>query len=245
MSSNNQPTIASLVNGISGGLSPGQSYDLLKRISEDLDIVFSHVDDGLDVSAEHIDLTETPESQFPATVAFTDKINTFSVDQNITGILRIKNQILSSTSASGFFCDDRTAAGNFGGMYKSGGILRLWDGVTQDRISIRYTGGIGMDGCVSLPISGISFNNSVGIYGLNAAGTALLQIVQVDANNLVLLGAAADSTGNGHVSIPRDTAANLPAAGATRNGIIVMDKTNNYFCYYVNGARYFLLGTAF
>jgi hypothetical protein len=246
MSSNNQPTILTLVNGISNGLSNGQSYDLMRRIAEDLDVVFTQVNDtGLPVSGEAIDITLTPESNFPDTVAFTDKLNVFTVDQTVHAII-YGNNIRAMGSGAGLLSEDRVTPGNYSGIYRTGGISRVWSSVFGDVITFNDFGGIGLGGATLITvIGGVTLKNGKSLWGENAATVSLISMIATDGNDLVSLGLSADSTGSGHVSIPRDTAANLPAAGANRNGIIVGDKTNNRFCYYINGARFWLLGTAF
>lgn len=84
-------------------------------------------------------------------------------------------------------------------------------------------------------------------YGNNVAATKILSILQIDVNDLVQLGSnpVGAATGEGNISIPRAVTADLPTAGGTRNGIVILDKTNNRLCYYVSGARYYLTGTAF
>lgn len=70
----------------------------------------------------------------------------------------------------------------------------------------------------------------------------------MDLNDLVDIGSnpTGSTSGEGNISIPTAVAADLPLAGATRNGILILDKTNNRLCYYVGGLRYKIaLGTAF
>ena len=89
--------------------------------------------------------------------------------------------------------------------------------------------------------------NTKFIRGANFAGDATLPMINLDANDLVELGSNPEgaTTGEGNISIARAVAADLPDAGATRNGIIIINKDNNRLCYYVSGNRYYLTGTAF
>lgn len=72
-------------------------------------------------------------------------------------------------------------------------------------------------------------------------------ILQFDANDLIILGSnpTGATTGEGNISIPRALTADMPTAGGTRNGVLIINKTTHELCYYVNGFRYKLLGVAF
>lgn len=95
----------------------------------------------------------------------------------------------------------------------------------------------------------IIIKNNRNIKSNNFADTALLPLIGLDINNLVSLGSnpVGATTGVGNVSIPRSLTADLPLAGATRNGIILIDKSAAppRLCFYVNGLRYYVAGTAF
>lgn len=82
---------------------------------------------------------------------------------------------------------------------------------------------------------------------IDSTGLKTYQLLQFDGNNLLELGSnpVGAATGEGNISISRAVTADLPTAGATRNGIIILDKTANRLCYYVNGNRYYLAGIAF
>lgn len=95
MSSINAATISTLVNAISGGLTAGQTYDLVRKISEDLDDVFSTVNSGplkavdgsalLHINPKNIDSPgDSPQLiTDPGPVAFTNWANIFLQDQVI------------------------------------------------------------------------------------------------------------------------------------------------------------------
>lgn len=89
------------------------------------------------------------------------------------------------------------------------------------------------------------FANNVGVRGCNSLNTTTYSIMKFNASALVQLGADAGSGGAGHVQIPYVTAANLPAAAASLNGVIAIDSTNNRLIYYSGAARYYLAGTSF
>lgn len=227
-------------------------------------------------SGQNLDLTLVPETAFPDKVAFTDKANQFSVTQTIRGIRtslemvwddgiggigatkgRVQKANINWTFFSNnlafdgvnFVSDSGNGAGiNFvdsqiGFLQLIGGVLTVPFVIRSDKIiqwnSAVVTGAVAGD---------MVFTNSMFLRAANAAGTTTLPIFQLDANNLVGLGSnpVGATTGEGNVSIPRAFAADLPAAGATRNGIIIIDKTNNRLCYYSNANRYFIpIGTIF
>lgn len=61
-------------------------FDALSKMNQDIDKVYRALFDGLlpATSGRLINLTETPESSFPETTAFTDKENIFNKDQEIS-----------------------------------------------------------------------------------------------------------------------------------------------------------------
>lgn len=84
------------------------------------------------------------------------------------------------------------------------------------------------------------------IRSVDAAAGATYSMIVMDGNDLIGLGRSAANTGKGHVTIPRVAAVDIPAAGVSRNGIILIDSTNNRICYFNNNLRYFMpAGTAF
>lgn len=89
--------------------------------------------------------------------------------------------------------------------------------------------------------------NLTNLRAVDSTGLKTYQLIQFDANDLLELGSnpIGAATGEGNISISRAVTADLPTAGATRNGIIILDKTANRLCYYVNGNRYYLAGIAF
>lgn len=90
--------------------------------------------------------------------------------------------------------------------------------------------------------------NDKEIRATDSTETKTLPIAVLSANDLVVLGSTpvGSTSGEGNISIPRCVNADLPVAGGTRNGIIIIDTTNHRICYYVNGNRYFMTtGTSF
>lgn len=82
---------------------------------------------------------------------------------------------------------------------------------------------------------------------IDSTGLKTYPLTQFDANDLLILGSnpTGATTGEGNISIPRAVTADMPTAGGTRNGILIINKTTHELCYYVNGLRYKLLGVAF
>lgn len=79
MSSKNKPSIESLIYAISLGLNPGQTQDLMQKISDDLDKVFTQVNTG---PLPRI----LSSSELGGNVAYTDKYDSFELGIGITGI---------------------------------------------------------------------------------------------------------------------------------------------------------------
>lgn len=96
--------------------------------------------------------------------------------------------------------------------------------------------------------SDMVFANDLSLRGSNFLGTKTHHMIGVDVNDLVSIGdnPTGSTTGEGNISIPTSLAVDLPTAGATRNGILILDKDNKRLCYYVAGNRYKIaLGTLF
>lgn len=92
------------------------------------------------------------------------------------------------------------------------------------------------------------FANDLSIRGCNFAGDETHHMIGVDVNDLVSIGdnPAGSTTGEGNISIPTAVSADLPTSGATRNGIIIIDKDTKRLCYYIAGNRYKIaIGTLF
>lgn len=79
MSSKNKPTIESLIYAIGLGLNPGQTQDLMQKISDDLNEVHTWIDTG--------PLPRVLSSnELGGNVAYTDKYDAFEIGIGITGI---------------------------------------------------------------------------------------------------------------------------------------------------------------
>jgi fibronectin-binding autotransporter adhesin len=125
----------------------------------------------------------------------------------------------------------------------AGGIIQFQTGAAErGRITDGGIFAVGTTVVGTTPAGGIVTKNAVGFYGVNTAGTDTQELVYLDANNIPQLGTA---TGSAGVKIPRVTAANLQAAAASRDGVLILDTTNLVLCYYINGQRFRLAGTSF
>jgi hypothetical protein len=72
------------------------------------------------------------------------------------------------------------------------------------------------------------------------SGGGTYRLIGLDANDHINLGA-----NDSFIVIVSTAVGNFPAGGATMNGVIGIDSTNNRLVYYSGGNRYFIAGTAF
>jgi len=282
VSSRNYPSISTLVNAISGGLSDGQASDLMHKISDDLDMVFTQINTGplpavsganlLHINPVNIDSPgdNPPLVESQGKVAFLNVANIFIKNQEIDldlGQLILKitttptkfgrvqtiadGNFLFSSNLSWSGAVFQTDAGNGSGINFTDEIVRIRQriaGVDYTPITVDATRRIILGH--PLNISGaadeILLANNKGIRAANAAASGGLEIARLDANNLVNLGSHTNGTGgDGNISISRSTTANMPTAGATRNGILIINSTTNELCFYTGNLRYKLVGVAF
>lgn len=285
MSSRNAASIGTLVNAISGGLTSGQTYDLMRQITNDLDEVYTQVNTGplptnsainlLHINPAHIDSPgDSPQLvTSPGNVAFINWANLFIKNQRIQevtfpewevrwtggtkigrfGLMADGEALFSSNlyfDGTNWQCDN----GNNGvGIHMDGVgnlyIVQMQAGTAVNAMQVEAAkGNLIMDpASYKTPIlsNEIIYKNNRSIRGVNAANNGFFQMLGIDANDVIKIAANFAASGKGHLSIPNDTAANLPAAAANQDGTIVIDKTNNRFCFYHSGLRYYVLGTAF
>lgn len=280
--SKNTASISALVSAIQGGLNSGQTYDLMRQITDDLssvsDIVESFTSainfDGTNivVDPEFIaspgDLPQLVTT--PGRVAFINWPNIFQLTQTIKNDLaellletitgskdsRVKILADDSLMISENIDFDGSAYSSDGGTVGASiemttGEIRFnhWTGAALlRRLYINTVGAliVGIPGFIGGGALGeIVLENTKSIISSNAAGSANTHIINVDANDIIRVGASAVAAGTGHFAIPFRTAANLPAAGANQNGTIVIDQTNHRICWYDSNLRYFAAGTAF
>lgn len=286
MSSRNLPAERALANAIANGLTPGQESDLVNKVVDDLDQVFTAVFTGPLPPNNAINLTNLQRSALPPKIAWTDLANVFDLTQTIS-TTTVDSQAweiqgnysmfraLFTTAAtkptrlesigdgktllgSGIYFDGtgfHDDGGNNSGIVLNNGmafeVIQYIAGVIGHFLRVESTGvttlGI-LTSQVDLVANELGLKNSKFIRGTNAAATHNHPMIGLDANDLVLVGSnpTGFTTGEGNLRIPQAVVADLPTAGATRNNIIIIDKTNSRLCYYVNGLRYFIpIGTAF
>lgn len=280
MSSKNYGVIKSLSSAIGKGLTPGQTYDLVNRVADDLNEVFTAVFTGPLPANDAKNLTNIQRTSLPAKIAWTDLANTFTESQSIEADNKswinkgadanfLSYFSSSATKPSRFqaFADGKTLIGSgvsvAAGVFSDDGgnnsgiilndtyalsVIKYLAGVLTHTLRVD-SGGQTTIGALAvltnLLVNELGLQNSKSIRGTNAAGNDNLNMIVIDGNNLVQLGVN-NASGDGAVAIPKNTAANLPAAGGTRNGIITIDTTNNRLCYYSGGNRYFIpIGTIF
>lgn len=286
MSSRNLPAERALANAIANGLTPGQESDLVNKVVDDLDQVFTAVFTGPLPPNDAVNLTNLQRSALPPKIAWTDLANVFDLTQTISTTTvdsqawEIKGnysmfRALFTTAAtkptrlesigdgktllgSGIYFDGtgfHDDGGNNSGIVLNNGmafeVIQYIAGVIGHFLRVESTGvttlGI-LTSQVDLVANELGLKNSKFIRGTNAAATHNHPMIGLDANDLVLVGSnpTGFTTGEGNLRIPQAVVADLPTAGATRNNIIIIDKTNSRLCYYVNGLRYFIpIGTAF
>jgi hypothetical protein len=252
MSSINAATIQTLVNAISGGLTSGQTYDLVRKIAEDLDSVFSTVNSGplkavdasalLHINPVNIDSPgDNPQLVLSqGKVAFINWANIFSKSQTFT------TDVLFSAGI-GIWTPDATVPANLrfyvdanGVILRMGaGAINIQDNAGNLKAATFASGAIVSRNQVTDPgASGFYADNNRGLSGVNAAASAFLKMITIDTNDVVRLGLDANSGSRvGHVGVPQKTTANMPPAAAASDGIIAIDKTLNTLCYWVNGTR--------
>lgn len=265
----NAASINALISAIQGGLSTGQSYDLMRQIADDLKdtsdkveklIAQDFIDPALIASPGDIPAKVTS----PGNVAFTNWPNVFTrTPQSITidlAALELRTTIGTKAGRMKMIADDDLMLSEnidwSGTVYSSdaaavGMMLELkageaifnhWTGAAiVERLKIDAAGvvsignpfktGVGQDELI--------FKNNKSIWSANAAGNAIIQIVKLDANDVIRVATSNAATGVGHFAIPDRATANLPAAAANQDGTIVIEKgAPPNLIIYTGGLRY-------
>lgn len=88
----------------------------------------------------------------------------------------------------------------------------------------------------------VVLKNTAALRGVNVGGDAALRMIQVDANNIVMLGQASSGV---YASVGSQAAASLPAGASQNNGVLVVDSTNNRLIFYSGTSRFYVTGTSF
>lgn len=268
MPSQNNLIIKSLTETLQRGIDPAKVYDLVTRMNADLNTAYNTVIDGPLPAIDGFLLTRlnaaSLEGEIPRSfnIAYTDENNQFWFGQRITqfdeevpfwtfgfGDL-LSDPVVDPTS---FFRIGSIADGKF---WLSQNIL--WDGAAWDRDDAALgalkldliDGQLSFDWWDSVLAD---FRNTWLWDGreqlcANFADSSYLSFVTLDANDVIHLGetAATDTTPAGHIAIPAKISTEIPLSGdADNDGIIIIDKTLNYFVWYANGLRYRVAGIAY
>lgn len=87
------------------------------------------------------DETGTGSAVFSASPTFTGTIT--AAASNFSGAVSVANTITATGASGGLFAADRSTSGT-GGLYRTGGINRLWDSSAGDVISYNTSGNVGI-----------------------------------------------------------------------------------------------------
>jgi len=150
MSSNNKPSINSLISAIAGGLQSGQLQDLAQKISDDLDKVFSQVNTG------PIPRILTSE-ELGGNVAYTDLFDIFEQGIGVSGGVAVAGSI-TFDAAKGLLVwskvgttNDFELDGPTGTLILSiptGTITPTFEGLTTFKLGVKISGGVIGDGII-------------------------------------------------------------------------------------------------
>ena len=126
----------------------------------------------------------------------------------------------------------------------TGGHVTLWAGETE-RVRISRSGLllVGTTVEASAVAGDVVLANAKALRGVTAAGTDTAPLIGLTAGNYLALGGG--YSGSLFAQILGAVVGGLNVGGATANGTITLDTTNNRFVYYSGGNRYYLTGTAF
>lgn len=263
----NKTIVNALIGTFQREVKPDKLYDTLRKMSADLNKAYEALFDGPLPPVDGHALTnlnaanltgEIPES---FGIAYINKLNIFSRGQKI-----IEDDELEPFLLLGYgdlLVDPditplsylRTGAIADGDFYisqnaKWGGIAFERDTATDGSLALELAGGVmnfvWYDTVLAAYRKTFKFTGPE-ISCSNQADLASLSIIMRDANNVIRVGesAAIDTTPVGHFGIPAKVALELPAAGAIADGVIIINKTTNRFCFYHSGLRYYVAGIAF
>lgn len=139
--------------------------------------------------------------------------------------------------------------GNGSMVYQSGGGIYFYNhlgGGLLPQGAFVPNGGlvIGVSAATWSSIGDISIPNQAQIWGCAPGNASAYRMILINGNNVIRMGLDASNGGiAGHISIPDRSI--MPGAGAAADGLIVIDKANNRFCFYTNSSRFYVNGTAF
>lgn len=271
----NKTVIASLIETLQRKVEPAKLYDALRKIADDLAKTYDALFFGPlpTNSGKNLDLTEVPLDKYNPDLYTPFDEDQLIVGENKSWLVRWESPGVTSTGAyarvtqtadgTAIFSlnlnDDGSGLDTDSG--DSGALLKLDN---QGNVSIiqvitdvvytyfkltrlRFLLLMGATITTGATTKDIIIPNDVTLRAENAALTSTHLLVKLDTNNLVQLGSnpTGATTGEGNISIPRAVTADMPAAGGTRNGILIIDKTDDTLAYYVDGLRYKLTGVVF
>jgi hypothetical protein len=226
------------------------------------------------VSGENLDLTALPRTELPVGIAFVDVANIFTENQAVIRTNQPTWRLLTTSSVTAGRMINVTSGQTLfsHGMYYDGTNWVADNGATGAGLLVNSAGTIQLlqmvAGVLNVPIviaadkvirigtigtatgaaaDEIVIPNLKALKASNVAATGTLPIAIIDGFDLVQIGSksAGNTNPNGAPAIPTVAAADLPAAGANNNGMILIDKTNHRICWWDSGNRYYAAGTAF
>lgn len=267
MPSLNNLAIKSLTETLQREVKPEKIYDLIQRMNADLNAVYNAVFDGPLPAVDGFALTRlnaaSLEGEIPESfnIAYKDEINTFWFGQEI---VQFDDEVPFWKLGFGDLLSDpvvdptsyfRIGSITDGEFFISQNVF--YDGAAFDRDD----SGIGalkldfLDGDLAFTWwdsvlgdfrSTWSFSGRELFCG-NFDDDDVISAILVDDDDVVRLGESAqtDTTSVGWPAIPTKINTQLPAAAASSDGVIGIDKTNNRFVFYHSGNRYYVTGTSF
>lgn len=269
--SKNKLIISTLIETLKYKVESSKLYDALQKMASDLNKTYEALFDGPlpAVSGKNLDLTEVPNDSFSDNVAFKNEANKFTEDQLVEKTYpevqvkwkdkTIKGRITQTADGKILFSGNLSFDGSSWNLddITNGAGLQFDDGAIN---LLQFIAGvlykpiqIGADRIVRIgePLSVTSAEayeivlaKLREIRSADSTDTKTYPLISLDADNLVSLGSslAGSITGEGNVRIPRVITADLPTPGATRNGLIVINKTTNQLIYYTNNLAYRVVG---
>jgi len=267
----NKTVISSLINTLQRKVEPNLLYDALNKMFADVTKIYDALFGGPlpSVSGKFLNLTEVPKDKFPSDVAYIDVANVFTENQLVQktypefqvkwDLGTIKGRMTQTADGKILFSGNLSfdgaawnvdSAGNGAGIRFDNGLIEFIQFIAA---VITKPIQVGTDGIIRIgePLSVASTDAGEivmaklrEIRSADSTDTKTYPLISLDGDNLVSLGSslAGSTTGEGNVRIPRVLTADLPVGGATRNGIIVINKTTNELVYFSNNVRYRVVG---
>ena len=137
-------------------------------------------------------------------------------------------------SSSPFIQATRSGTAVLSLTFSTGGAARM----TFDQVGVIFIGATTT--ALGAAAGEIVLPNGRSLKGANAANNNTIPLAASDAFDHVILGGGATL-----VRVGSQPAASMPAGSVNNTGGLFVDATNNRLCYWSNGSRFFILGTAF